>query len=115
MFDLDRFVADCRAALKDGPGHRAMREVVARAGSEPDSVLRAMGEPNRAKVDRLHVSKDLVVLNVVWAPYMTVAPHNHNMWTVIGIYTGCEHNMFWRRLPDEAEGRIEAAGARAMS
>ncbi|MCC6664167.1 MAG: hypothetical protein IT375_10510 [Polyangiaceae bacterium] len=115
MFDLHRFIADCRAALKEGPGHRAVREVVARAVSEPDSVLRGMGEPKRAQVDRLHVSKDLVVLNVVWAPYMTVAPHNHNMWTVIGIYTGCEHNMFWRRLPDEAEGRIEAAGARAMS
>jgi predicted metal-dependent enzyme (double-stranded beta helix superfamily) len=115
MFDLDRFIADCRAALKEAPGHRAVREVVARAVSDPDAVLRRIGEPRRAEVGRLHVSPDLVVLNVVWAPYMTVAPHNHNMWAVIGIYTGCEHNMFWRRLPDAEGGKIEAAGAKAMS
>src|SRR5262249_7772684 len=32
---------------------------------------------------------------------------------VIGIYTGREDNIFWRRLPD-GSGRIEAAGARAL-
>ena len=37
------------------------------------------------------------------------------MWAVIGIYTGREDNIFWRRLPAEADGRIEAAGAKAMS
>lgn len=114
MFDLHRFVADCRAALAQSPDHRGVREVVARAVADPDGVLKAMGEPRRAQVDRLHVSKDLVVLNVVWAPYMTVAPHNHNMWAVLGIYTGCEDNMFWRRLPDDAGGRIEVAGGRAL-
>jgi predicted metal-dependent enzyme (double-stranded beta helix superfamily) len=115
MFALDRLIEDCRAALKETQAQRAIREVVARAVAEPDAVLRAVGEPRRAQVDRLYASNDLVVLNVVWAPYMTVAPHNHNMWAIIGIYTGCEHNMFWRRLPDDPEGRIEAAGARAMS
>ena len=37
----------------------------------------------------------------------------HEMWAVIGIYTGREDNVFWRRLPDE-QGRIEAAGARSL-
>jgi predicted metal-dependent enzyme (double-stranded beta helix superfamily) len=36
------------------------------------------------------------------------------MWAVIGIYTGREDNIFWRRLPREAAGRIEAAGARSL-
>ena len=45
---------------------------------------------------------------------MTVMPHNHQMWAVIGIYSGREDNVFWRRLPD-GSGRIEAAGARALS
>jgi len=44
---------------------------------------------------------------------MMVMPHNHRMWAVIGIYTGREDNIFWRRVP-EAPGRIEAAGARAL-
>jgi len=36
------------------------------------------------------------------------------MWAVIGIYSGREDNIFWRRIRDDAGGRIEAAGARAM-
>src|SRR3546814_19262391 len=36
------------------------------------------------------------------------------MWAVIGIYTGREDNVFWRRVPDGQDGRIEAAGARAL-
>jgi predicted metal-dependent enzyme (double-stranded beta helix superfamily) len=44
---------------------------------------------------------------------MTIMPHNHLMWAVIGIYAGREDNIFWRRLPDEP-GRIEAAGAKSL-
>ncbi len=46
---------------------------------------------------------------------MSQIPHNHKMWAVIGIYTGREDNIFWRRLPDATDGRIEAAGAKALS
>jgi predicted metal-dependent enzyme (double-stranded beta helix superfamily) len=41
-------------------------------------------------------------------------PHNHLMWAVIGIYTGREDNIFWRRLAGEDGGRIEAAGAKSL-
>ena len=27
---------------------------------------------------------------------MTIMPHNHQMWAVIGVYTGREDNIFWR-------------------
>ena len=112
MFDLDQFVADCRAALAaDRGGHRAVREVVARAVSAPGAVLKGLGEPARAQVQKLHHSPDLTILNVVWGPMMTIMPHNHRMWAVIGMYTGCEDNIFWRRV---AEGRVEAAGAKAL-
>jgi predicted metal-dependent enzyme (double-stranded beta helix superfamily) len=46
---------------------------------------------------------------------MSQLPHNHKMWTVIGIYTGREDNIFWRCVPGHADGRIEAAGAKALS
>lgn len=45
---------------------------------------------------------------------MTVIPHNHLMWAVIGVYTGREENIFWRRLPNAKGGRIEAAGAKSL-
>jgi predicted metal-dependent enzyme (double-stranded beta helix superfamily) len=36
------------------------------------------------------------------------------MWAVIGVYTGREDNIFWRRLPGRPDGRVETAGARAI-
>ena len=114
-FDFDAFVADCRTALRDGSPQRAMREVVARAVSEPDALMRTLGEPKRAGIHKLHHSDDLTIINVIWAPSMTVMPHNHQMWAIIGVYAGREDNIFWRRLKDETGGRIEAAGAKALS
>ena len=37
------------------------------------------------------------------------------MWAVIGIYTGREDNIFWRRVRGALDGRVEAAGAKALS
>jgi predicted metal-dependent enzyme (double-stranded beta helix superfamily) len=113
--DLDRFIADCRTALAQAPAERAVRELVAQVVSEPAAVLRAVGEPRRAGIQRLHHAPELTVLNVVWAPEMTIMPHDHRMWAVIGIYSGREDNVFWRRLPDEPGGKIEPAGARTLS
>ena len=113
-FDLDRFIADCREAVTRDPGHKAVREIVARAVADPAAVMRAIGEPRRGQIEKLHVSPQLTVLNLVWGPQMTIQPHNHLMWAVIGIYTGREDNIFWRRLPGDAHGRLEAAGAQAL-
>jgi predicted metal-dependent enzyme (double-stranded beta helix superfamily) len=114
MFDLDRFFADCQAAVTQDPSHKSIREVVARAVSEPDAVLAALGEPERAGINVLFRAPNLTVLNLVWGPGMTIMPHDHRMWAVIGIYTGREDNIFWRRLPPDADRAIEAAGARSL-
>ena len=114
MFDLDRFIADCRDAVTADPTHKAVREVVARAVSDPAGVIAGLGEPRRAEVQKLYNAPDLTILNVVWGPRMTIMPHNHLMWAVIGIYTGRENNIFWRRLPGETGGKIEAAGAKSL-
>ena len=113
MFALDQFIADCRAALKEQTRQSAACEVVARAVSDPGAVLRTLGEPSRAKMQTLYRADDLTILNVIWAPWMTLLPHNHQMWAVIGIYTGREDNIFWHRLPG-IEGKVEAAGAKAL-
>jgi predicted metal-dependent enzyme (double-stranded beta helix superfamily) len=113
MFELDRFVVDCRAALAADPSHKQVREVVARSVADPAAVLKGLGEPDRAGIQKLYHAPDLTILNVIWGPMMTVMPHNHQMWAVIGIYSGREDNIFWRRLPDGG-GKVEAAGARAL-
>jgi len=68
MFDLDQFVADCRAALVADKSHKGVREVVARAVSDPAAVLKGVGEPRRSEVQKLYHSSDLTILNVIWAP-----------------------------------------------
>ncbi len=114
MFDLDRFIEDCRAAVRSDQTHKAAREVVERAVFDPAGVIAGIGEPRRAEVQKLYHASDLTILNVVWGPYMTIRPHNHLMWAVIGIYTGRENNVFWRRIPEAPGGGIEAAGAKSL-
>src|SRR5512138_1975465 len=114
MFDLNQFIADCRAALAADRSHKLVREVVARAVADPRAVLDRLSEPRRAVLQKLYHSPELTILNVVWGPFMTLRPHNHQMWAVIGIYTGREDNIFWRRLPGGARAKVEAAGARAL-
>ena len=114
MFDLDRFVADCRDAVAADPSHKSVRELVARAVSEPVAILSGLGEPTRAGIQKVYQAGDLTILNVVWGPRMTIMPHNHLMWAVIGIYTGREDNIFWRRVPGATGGKIEAAGAKSL-
>ncbi len=114
MFDLDHFIEDCREAVREDASHKAAREVLARVNADPASILKALGEPRQAGVTPLYKSDTLTILNVVWGKRMTIMPHNHRMWAVIGVYTGREDNIFWRRLPDDPAGTIEAAGAKSL-
>lgn len=114
MLDVDRFVDDCREAVKADRTHRACHEVIKRAFSDPGSVMAAVGEPTESGIVPIYKSKDLTIINVIWKPLMTVMPHNHEMWAIIGVYSGREDNIFWRRIKDGADGRVEAAGAQAL-
>jgi predicted metal-dependent enzyme (double-stranded beta helix superfamily) len=97
MFDLDRFIADCRAALAGGHPAGAVRELTERAVTVPGEIEAALGSPRLGGLFTLHHAPDLTVLNVVWAPGMAIYPHEHRMWAVIGLYGGREDNTFYRR------------------
>ena len=115
MFNVDQLIDDCKRAVASADGHKAVQALVERAVSEPSAVLAALGEPQKAGVQKLYVADDLTVLHIVWGPQMVLMPHNHQMWAVIGIYTGREDNIFWRRIPEEKNGRLKAAGARSLA
>jgi predicted metal-dependent enzyme (double-stranded beta helix superfamily) len=108
MFDKDRFIQDCRNALTEGQA--AIREVVEEAVSDRTRVISALGEPEHAGITPLYRSHDLTIINFVWAPCMSLMPHNHQMFSVVGVYSGREDNVFWRRK----EATIEAAGAKSL-
>jgi predicted metal-dependent enzyme (double-stranded beta helix superfamily) len=83
-----------------------VKEVLERAVAEPDAVAAAL-PPERAELVRLLVTDELTVLKVVWAPGMSIRPHDHRTWASIGIYSGGEDNTFFRR---EAGGLAESGG-----
>jgi predicted metal-dependent enzyme (double-stranded beta helix superfamily) len=108
--DIDRFVQECVAANDGSDAQAAVLEVLASAVHSPKAVLAAVGEPQKAGITVLHRSRTLTIFNAAWTPQMNLMPHNHLMWANIGIYTGREDNLLWRRTP----GRLEAYGAKAL-
>ena len=115
MFDRQQFVTDCQAALAGDRASLEVRNVVSRAIADPGEVVRGLGEPKQGGLEVLYRSPELTVLNVLWPAGMIVMPHNHGLWAVIGVYNGREDNILWRQLPEDADGRIEAAGARTLA
>lgn len=114
QFDQEAFVTAC---LKLPASHHAPKEIidlVTAAVSEPEALIKTFGRPNKAKLEKLHVSNGLTILNVVWSPGMKMRPHNHNVWAVIGVYCGREDNTLWRRIKNDGESKIEAAGTKSI-
>ncbi len=105
-FDADSFVDDCRAALQESTPQLAVRDVVSRAVSDPASIEEALGTPDGWRIERLHNDDDLTVLHFIWPPTVDLFPHEHKMWSTVGIYGGIEDNTLYRRQGD----RIEVSG-----
>jgi len=109
-FDRDRFVADCAASLDESDPQAAIQDHLVRAVSDHASVLAELGEPTSAGLDVLIAGPRLTIFAAKWGPNMTLSPHNHEMWALIGLYSGREDNIFWKRT---AQG-LRAGGASAL-
>jgi hypothetical protein len=71
MVDIDNFVSDCTAALGESQSRRAIREVLARAMAGHSAVANTL-DHSLAGLNILYRSPKLAVLNVVWAPLMSL-------------------------------------------
>lgn len=98
--DIERFVTDCVLANQETDAQAAVKEVLARAVSSPNAVIAALGDPAKAGLNVLYTSETLTIFAATWTPQMNLMPHDHLMWANIGIYTGREDNIFWRRSTD---------------
>jgi predicted metal-dependent enzyme (double-stranded beta helix superfamily) len=107
---IDHLIESCRAAVGGGDPEKHVRELVTEAMAARAALLAQLDEPAHAGFVVLHQAPDLTILDFAWAPWMCFKPHDHRMWSVVGIYAGREDNVFWRRT---AAG-IEAAGARSL-
>ena len=114
MFDLDCFIAERRAAVSLDPTHKSVREIVARAVSEPTAVIAGLGAPARAEVQKLYNPPELT------NPQRDLGPGHDDHATQspdVGgdrDLHGREDNIFWRRLPGKGGAHIEAAGAKSL-
>ena len=111
MFESNRFIDACRHAVEEQNPHAAVREVVTEAVSEPSGILKALGEPRVSGIQTVYRSDTLSILNVLWGPGMTLYPHDHRMWAVIGLYSGREDNSFYRR----SESGLIAHGVKTLN
>jgi predicted metal-dependent enzyme (double-stranded beta helix superfamily) len=110
VLDVEQFVAECRASLAEPEPRLAVSDLLERTVDRSSGVEEAL-PAKRAELATLHHSPDLTVLKVVWAPGMSIWPHDHQMWAAIGIYAGQEDNTFYRRF----EGRLEPRRTRELS
>jgi predicted metal-dependent enzyme (double-stranded beta helix superfamily) len=107
---VEEIVARCQEALTEHTPSLAVRDVLAELVSNSRDLEHALGPVRRGGITTLHNAADLTVLHVAWTPGMTLYPHEHRMWAVIGMYGGQENNAFFRRSP----GGIERAGGREL-
>lgn len=114
MFDIDKFIQECDSRIEKKNNHKAVIDILSRAVENPTNLFNHFGEPTQGGIQKIYQSEKFSILNVVWTPNMTIMPHNHNMWAAIGVYSGREDNIFWRKLDNKEHGKIEAAGAKSL-
>ena len=107
---VEDIVARCQGALTEHTPALAVRDVLDELVADPAQLEQALGPVETGGITTLHNAADLTVLQVVWTPGMSLYPHEHRMWAVIGMYGGQEDNAFYRR----ASAGLEAAGGRAL-
>jgi predicted metal-dependent enzyme (double-stranded beta helix superfamily) len=107
---VEEIVTRCQGALAEHTPPLAIRDVLAEVISASSDLEQALGPVSRGGITALYNSPDLTVLRVAWTPGMTLYPHEHRMWAVIGMYGGQEDNTFFRRAP----GGLERAGGREV-
>jgi predicted metal-dependent enzyme (double-stranded beta helix superfamily) len=108
-FAVDELVAACIGAAETDEPLLATRDVLARVLDDPRAVADVL-RPREGGLHLLHNTPELTVLDVVWAPGMTLLPHDHRMWAAIAVYEGREDNAFFRRAPDDRTRLVETGG-----
>lgn len=110
MFDREEFVDECRRALAEKESQLAVRDIVGRAVGDPAAIEAAFGNADSWRIDIVHHDDDLTILHFVWPPTLELFPHEHKMWSTVGIYGGIEENTYYRRSGETVEVSGHARG-----
>jgi predicted metal-dependent enzyme (double-stranded beta helix superfamily) len=100
--DLSELVEACREVAGGDTPTGDVAELVGDFLHQPD-LPRLVGDGDHSTYQALYRGEDLLVLHGVVPPTPApVAPHDHRMWAVIGVYQGIEQNELFVR--DEGGG-----------
>lgn len=102
-FDREAFVDECKRALSEDAQQLAVREIVERAVGDPAGVESELGVADGWRIDVLYNDEELTIMHFVWPPLVDLFPHEHKMWSTIGIYGGVEDNTYYRRAGQSIE------------
>jgi predicted metal-dependent enzyme (double-stranded beta helix superfamily) len=95
--DIRELVAACRDGAGSDTPTRDVSELVAAFVHQPN-LAGLLGDGDRSTYEALYRGEDILVLHGVVPPTPApVAPHDHRMWAVIGVYQGLEHNELFVR------------------
>jgi len=96
---LEQLVVDCQAAA-GGPDPQAEVQAVLAAAVKRPEVGEAVAEYEGIQsLEDLafHRSTSVTLLAAALPPGFSAAPHNHNLWSVVGVCQGQEDNQFFER------------------
>lgn len=105
MFDLHQFICACQAALGDPEPALRIESLVRDAVSDPNKVKQSFADAKsverRGPITFAWRDAGLTVADVTTPPGLRSPAHDHQMWAVIGVYEGQEHNRFYKAQDGE--------------
>jgi len=95
-------IEKCRNALDSADVQRDVEAVLLEAAKNPDIVEAISGRTQFANLEDLAIyrSDRLTLLAGAMPPGFSAGPHNHNLWSVVGVCAGREDNLFFEREGD---------------
>lgn len=100
-----KLVERCRAAGAERGQRSAVRDLVEGLLATHGATLRDR-TPARTVFETLHRSPELTVQHIVLPPEAAAAPHEHQMWAVVGVFSGREENTLFERSADGGLRRV---------
>jgi predicted metal-dependent enzyme (double-stranded beta helix superfamily) len=103
-FKLQQFIAECQAASEEREAQDKVQTLICEAMAEPEALSDSLADYSRfAKLEDLifHRTDTLTLLAARLPPGFVAGPHNHNLWSVVGVYGGQEDNIFYERDGDK--------------
>lgn len=96
---LREFVDECIAALADADPAAAVRDVLLKVLAEPRTLTNCLSTDPRGP-SILYRSATLSVHRSLLPPGYRTLPHEHRMWSVIGVYAGAEDDILFAKDRD---------------